>query len=116
LGDGDAWKALEMPLTNPPPSSGFAGPVGFYGVTPIGQPTGYVWNYVTQNKTLSAYAANVQSSAYVGGLLDLLQAARLADLNTLRVSVENQRVFTEAIAQQHNQLCQDLKAMGIIAA
>lgn len=102
-----------MPLTNPSPS--FAGPVGFFGVTPVAQPTGYVWNYAVQDKTLNTYTPNSQASAYTGGLLDLLQAARLTDLNTLRVAVENQRAFTESLAKQHNQLCQDLRAYGLIA-
>jgi hypothetical protein len=107
-----------MPLY-PPPTSGtggsFPGPLGFFGAAPVAQPTGYTWAYTTENHALPAYIPNVQSSPFVGGLLDLLQAARLADLNAVRVALENDRVFTERLAQQHNQLCTDLKAMGLIA-
>jgi hypothetical protein len=106
-----------MPLTVPGGSGGtgsIPGPLAFYGATPIDRPAGYSWAYTDKAKSLPSYTANVQGSAYSGGLLDLLQAARLTDLNTLRVAVENQRVLTENLAKQYNQLCQDLIALGLI--
>ncbi len=107
-----------MPLTNPPDThthTNLSGPISFFAATPQTQPTGYSWTYNTSALTLPAYTPNVQSSAYLGGLLDLLQAARLSDLNTLRVAVENLRVFSENVAKQHNHLCQDLVAYGLIS-
>lgn len=101
-----------MPLFNP--VTDFSTAVGFYGVGPVARPTGYVNTFSTANKTLAAYSANTQSGAYTGGLLDLLQAARLSDVNTLRVAYENLRVFAENAVTQHNQLVADLKSMGLI--
>ena len=40
--------------------------------------------------------------------------AKLSDLNALRVACENLRAFTEDLAQQHNSLIADLKALGLI--
>ncbi len=92
-----------VPLFNPPslPTGAGAGP--------------YVQLYTPTNKTLPAYTSDPKSSAYTGGLLDLLQAARLTDVNALRVAYENLRVMSEALAAQHNQLIGDLKAMGMIS-
>lgn len=101
-----------MPLFNP--VTDFSSAVGFYGVGPVARPTGYVNTYSTATKALGGYSTNTQSSAYSGGLLDLLQAAKLTDVNTLRTAYENLRVFAENMAQQHNQLIADLKATGII--
>lgn len=88
--------------------------IGFYGVAPVARSMGYTSTYGSLTKTMNNYTPNVQSSAYLGGLLDLLQAARLSDLNTLRVAVENQRTFTENVAQDLNQLISDLKSLGLI--
>lgn len=107
-----------MPLTTPPatPAEGAApiGALGLLATTPSAMPTGYSWGFVQESKALPAYAANDQSTAYVGGLLDLLSAARLTDLNKLRAAVENLRTLTENTAKQHNQLCRDLIAAGLI--
>lgn len=105
-----------MPLTVPGSggTGSIPGPLAFYGATPIDRPTGYSWAYTDKAKALPAYTANVQSTAYTGGLLDLLQAARLTDVNALRQAVETQRIFTENIAKQYNQLCQDLINLGLI--
>lgn len=105
-----------MPLYNPAPivpdwSTSF----GVYGVSPVTRTTGYTNSSgVAGAKSLAAYAANNQGSAFSGGLLDLLQAARLTDLNTTRVALENLRTMTEAVAAQHNQLIADLKLTGLI--
>lgn len=112
LGGGSTHGVKQMPLYNPVPN--MAGPLGFFGATPITQPGVYSWGYATSNRALASYTTNSQSGAYLGGLLDLLQAARLSDLNTLRVAVENLRVFTESVAQQHNAMALDMKALGLI--
>lgn len=108
---------VDMPLTNPP--AGAAGtPVGTMGLlatTPGAVTTGYTWTYNTQAKDFPSYTANVQSSAFTGGLLDLLQAAKLTDLNTLRVAVENLRAFAENNAKQHNAISIALRDAGLIS-
>lgn len=65
-------------------------------------------------RTMGSYTSDPKGSAYTGGLLDLLQAARLSDLNSVRVALENLRVFSENVAQDHNQLIADLKLCGLI--
>ncbi len=105
-----------MPFIPPPTPSApdLSGPLGFFGASPTTRPVTYVNNYTPWNRTEAAYTANSQSTAYTGGLLDLLQAARLSDLNQLRVAVENLRVFSESAVQQHNALVNDLKTLGLI--
>lgn len=106
-----------MPLTNPPVSTGTpVGTMGLMATTPGAVTSGYTWTYATQGKGLPAYTADVRSSAFTGGLLDLLQAARLSDLNTLRASYENLRVFTESLAQQHNAISIALRDAGLISS
>lgn len=104
-----------MPLYGPP-SATLSGPtLGFFGAPPVPQPTGYTAGWVTSSRALASYAPDTQSSAFSGGLLDLLQAARLSDLNKVRVAYENLRVFTESAVQQHNQLVADLRSLGLIS-
>ncbi len=106
-----------MPLVNPPSGAG-ATPVGSMGImatNPGAVNTGYSWTYNTAAKGFPAYTPNVQNTAFLGGLLDLLQAARLADLNTTRVALENLRVFTENLAKQHNQISLSLAEAGLIS-
>lgn len=102
-----------MPLY-PPSSPNLSGPLGFFGATPASQPAGYTSALAMTGKTMNAYTANAQSSAYTGGLLDLLQAAKLSDLNFLRVARETDRALSENTAQVLNQLVADLKALGIL--
>ncbi len=83
---------------------------------PAGIPVGYLTTgYATSAKTMPSYTSNPQSSAYSGGLLDLLLAAKLTDLNLLRVAVENQRVLTELAAQHVVALRNDLMSLGLIS-
>lgn len=104
-----------MPLSNPTAGSGVPmGTLGLVATSPGAVPSGYVWQYSANSKILPAYTPLTVPAPFTGGLLDLLQAARLADLNSLRLAVENLRVFTEALAQQHNAISLDLKAMGLI--
>lgn len=105
-----------MPLSNP--ATGPGTPVGTMGImvqNPAAAVTGYSWTYAANAKAFPAYTSNAQSSAFAGGLLDLLQAARLADLNTMRVALENLRVFTENLAQQHNSISIALRDAGLIS-
>ena len=105
-----------MPLINPGTSSAsLLGLLGLMAATPQDVPAGYAaGGYSSTAKTMPSYAPNVQASAYAGGLLNLLDAARVVDLNALRVAVENQRVFTEGVAQNVNALRTDLQALGLI--
>ncbi len=84
-------------------------------MTPTAVSTGYSWGYTQESKTLPTYSSTSLNTPFVGGLLDLLSAARLTDLNATRAAYENLRQFTEALAKQHNQLCRDLIAAGIIS-
>lgn len=109
-----------MPLFNPPPSAAptweqmTAGPLAFYGKTPsVAQPGAYTAGYATASKAVGSYAAADRSAAYTEVPLALLNAARSADLNDLRVAVENLRLFTESVAQNHNATVADLKALGL---
>jgi hypothetical protein len=107
-----------MPLYPPTPGTTTATPMGSMGIlatTPGAISNGYSWTYTASAKTFPAYTPIPVSTAYAGGLLDLLSAARLADLNALRAAVENLRVFTENLAKQHNQISLDLAAAGLIS-
>ncbi len=104
-----------MPLIFPLFGSGTpTGALGLLATNPSAVSSGYSWGYSQEAKTLPAYSASTLGTPFGGGLLDLLSAARLTDLNTTRAAYENLRVFTEALAKQHNQLCRDLIAAGII--
>lgn len=51
---------------------------------------------------LLAYTANSQATAYATTPADLTEAARLADLNALRVAYENLRTQVESIRNNYN--------------
>ena len=88
---------------------------GFFGVTPVSRAAALTQTYATADRTLGAYTADDESAAYTG--IDNLQAgtvyATVADLNALRVAVENLRAFTEDVAQHHNAVVDDLQAYGL---
>lgn len=77
--------------------------------------SGYTQTYSTADKTLGAYTADAESAAYtgdgggVGTVSNAANLAKLADLNALRVAVENLRVFTEDLAQFVNAVVNDIK-------
>lgn len=107
-----------MPLYPPTPGTTTATPMGSMGIlvtNPGAIANGYSWTYTSSSKAFPAYTPVPANAAYIGGLLDLLSAARLSDLNALRVAVENLRVFTENLAKQHNQVSLDLAAAGLIS-
>lgn len=89
--------------------------VGFYGVTPVTRPAAYTQTYSTADRTLSAYTADDESTAYTG--VDNAQAgsvyATVADLNALRVAVENLRAFTEDAVGVLNSVVDDLQSLGL---
>lgn len=89
--------------------------MGILATTPGAVTTGFTWTYNASNKTFPAYTPNVENVAFTGGLLDLLLAAKVTDLNNLRVAVENLRVFAENLAQQHNAVSIDLRNSGLIS-
>ncbi len=93
-----------MPMIPPPSIPAAAFPIG----------SGYGMTWTPEQRTTPAYTANTQSTAYVGGLLDLLQAARLSDLNALRVAVENNRVFSENTRMQLNAMIADMTSKGVV--
>jgi hypothetical protein len=84
--------------------------LGLWNAAPIARPTGFTQTYATADKTLSAYTANVQSSAYTGAADG---EAKLADLNSLRGAYENLRAFAEDLAQLVNALIDDDQALGL---
>ena len=90
--------------------------IGFWNVTPVVQPSAYTQTYSTADKTLAAYTADTESSAYTG--IDNAQGgtpyAQLTDLNALRVAYENLRAFTEDLAQHHNSVVDDLQTIGLV--
>ncbi len=93
-----------MPVI-PPPSGGSSFPV-------IGTGYGMVWT--PEQRTTPSYTATPVPGPFSGGLLDLLQAAKLTDLNTLRTAVENNRVFGEDTRKQLNALIADLMSRGML--
>lgn len=70
-----------------------------------------VQTYTTADATLSAYTSDPESVAYTGAADT---EAKLADLNALRVAVENLRGLTEDLAAFVNSLVDALQAAGIV--
>lgn len=90
--------------------------LAFYGGTPVAKAAAYTQTYATADRTLGAYTADNESSAYSG--IDNLQMgniyAQLTDLNALRVAYENLRAFVEDLAQHHNSLLDDMQALNLV--
>lgn len=90
--------------------------LGFWNVTPVVRPSAFTLTYTTGDKTLGAYAPNVQGTAYVG--LNNTQSgtpyAALADLNALRLAYENLRAFTEDGVQALVAAIKDLQSVGLL--
>lgn len=82
---------------------------------PVAQAAALTQTYSTADRTLSAYTPDAESSAYTG--IDNAQGgsvyATLADLNALRVAVENLRAFTEDGVQFLNAMVDDMQAYGL---
>lgn len=66
------------------------------------------------DRTLAAYVANAQNTAYAGTPAALTSAAQLSDLNLVRAAYENLRLYTEDLAGIVAGLVVDLRAVGII--
>lgn len=77
-----------------------------------GETAPYTQTYATADRTLEAYIPDEESTAYTG--IDNAQAgavyAKAADLEALRVAVENLRLFVEDLAQLQNAVLDDLQA------
>jgi len=84
--------------------------VGFYNTAPVAKPAAYTQTYSTADRTLAAYTANVQGTAYTGAADG---EAKLADLNALRVAYENLRAFCEDAVQMLNAVVDDHQALGL---
>lgn len=91
--------------------------IGVWNATPVARPSAYTQTYATADKTLAAYTADTESSAYTG--IDNAQGgtpyAQLTDLNALRVAYENLRAFTEDLAQFVNAQVDDMQTIGWFA-
>lgn len=91
------------------------GNVGFYNITPVARPSAITQTYNTADRTLGAYTADDESSAYTG--IDNAQAgtvyAQVADLNALRTAYETLRAFVEDGIQLLNSVVDDLQANGL---
>lgn len=88
--------------------------VGVFGVTPVVRQASITQTYSTADPTLSAYTANVQSSAFTGIATGVggTPYAQLTDLNLLRVAYENLRAFVEDAVQLQNTTINYMKSYG----
>ena len=84
-------------------------------VPSIATPQTYTQTYSTANRTIGAYTPDAESGAYTGVTnLELGSVyATVADVNALRVAVENLRAFVEDAAQALNAVIDDLQSSGI---
>lgn len=91
--------------------------LGFWGATPVIQPSAYTQVYTTSTKTLAAYAPIVESTAFTGIASGQSGSvyAQVSDLNNLRAAYENLRSFSENVAQVLNALINDLRSTGLVA-
>ena len=100
---------LDTSLTGPLQAT-----AGVVSAIPASSP--YTQTYSTADRTLGAYAADVESSAYTG--INNLQGgtpyAQVTDLNALRVAYENLRAFTEDAVQMLNAVVDDLQTAGLL--
>jgi hypothetical protein len=101
--------------------AGFMGPVHYEfveairtGAFPVPGAT-FTQTYTTADAALGAYTPDAESTPYVGinGSIGS-NCAAVTDANALRVAVENQRLFTEDLAQFVNALTNALRLAGII--
>lgn len=88
--------------------------IGFFGVASVAKPSAYTQTYATANKTHAAYTPNDKSAAFTAVPAALTDAATLADLNALRIAVENLRLHHQSTAQVVNAVIDDLQAEGLV--
>lgn len=86
------------------------GKLGFFGATLASRAAALTQTYATADRTLSAYTPDSESGAYTGAADG---EAKLADLNALRVAVENLRALAEDTAQFLNAVVDDLQTYGL---
>ena len=92
--------------------------LGFWGASPVVQPSAYTQVYTTSTKTLAAYTPVVESTAFTGIASGQSGSvyAQVNDLNNLRAAYENLRSLGENVAQVLNALLNDLRSTGLLGA
>ncbi len=90
--------------------------LGFWNAAPVARPGTYSQGYAASSRSLAAYTPAPASAPFagVGPGQTGSPYAQVSDLNTLRTSYENLRLFSENATQLLNALVNDLKAMGLI--
>lgn len=90
--------------------------LAFYGGAPVAKAAAYTQTFATTSRTMNAYTADDESAAYTG--VDNTQVgsvyATVADLNALRVAVENLRASHENRQQVINSVVDDLQALNLV--
>lgn len=91
--------------------------LGFWGAAPVARPGPYTSGYAPSSRSMAGYTPASLPPTFSG--LATGQAgtpyAQVADLNTVKAAYDNLNAFTVALAQQHNALIADLKAVGFIS-
>jgi hypothetical protein len=90
--------------------------LGFWGATPVVQPSAYTQVYTTSTKTLAAYSSIVESTGFTGIVSGQpgTPYAQVSDLNNLRAAHESVRNLAENVAQLLNSLINDLRSSGLV--
>ena len=83
---------------------------GLFGVGPAARAAAFTQTYSTAGRTVSAYTADDESGAYTGAGDG---EAKLADLNFLRIAVENLRARCEENTKLINSLIDDAQGYGL---
>lgn len=81
---------------------------------PLMAPTGSYTTTGTADRALATYVADPETAAYTGGPADLAAAAKVADLNALRVAYENLRVAHEDLRGMVVGVVTDLKTLNLL--
>lgn len=88
--------------------------IAFYGATPVLRPGTYSVDASTvTSRSLAAYTADVESAAYATEPAALADAAARADLNALRIAVENLRAYVEDLGGLTAANTRDLITLGL---
>ena len=82
---------------------------GVYGNAAVNRPAAYTQNYTNTSRTVNAYTADPETSAYTGAADG---EAKLADLNALRVAYENLRASHDNLMSVFTQVLDDLQLIG----
>lgn len=85
--------------------------IGFWGITPIVQPSAYTQTYSTADKT-HATLTSASIGAFTGGVVGFLDAA---ERDNVRTQVNNIRGDILDVKQLVNSIIDDLQAMGLLS-